>query len=70
MPTFEQTWLPFIYLYGVGGLFFIAGMVTIKKANAVDFNRHRHRYWWNILIVGFIYYMALHAFLILAALYL
>lgn len=70
MPTFEQTWLPFIYLYGIGGLFFLTGMIVIKKAGAVNFERKRHRYWWNVLIAGFFYFIFIHAFLILAALYL
>jgi hypothetical protein len=70
MPPFSNTWLPFIYLYGVGGLFFLTGMVIIRKAKAINFKRKRHRYWWRILIAGFIYFMVLHAFLILAALYL
>jgi hypothetical protein len=70
MPPFSNTWLPFIYLYGVGGLFFLTGMVIIRKAKAINFKRKRHRYWWRILIAGFIYFMVLHAFLILADLYL
>lgn len=70
MPTFSNTWLPFIYLYGVGGIFFLGGMILIKKAKAVNFAKKRHRYWWKILIFGFFYYMIIHAALILAALYL
>lgn len=69
MPPFEQTWLPFIYLYGIGGFFFLTGMIIIRKAKAVNFKRKRHRYWWKILFAGFIYFMVLHAFLIIAALY-
>lgn len=70
MPQFEQTWLPFVYLYGVGGLFFLSGMLLIKKAGSVDLNKARHRYWWRILIFGFFYFVVLHAVLTLAALYL
>ncbi|GIK23017.1 MAG: hypothetical protein HND40_04870 [Ignavibacteriota bacterium] len=70
MPSFENTWLPFIYLYGVGGIFFVCGLVIIKKSKAVNFEKKRHRYWWRITLFGFFYYMAIHALLILAALYL
>ncbi len=70
MPPFAQTWLPFIYLYGVGGTFFLSGMIIIKKSKAVNFEKKRHRYWWNVTIFGFFYFMVMHALLILAALYL
>ncbi|MBS4033207.1 MAG: hypothetical protein KGZ85_01965 [Ignavibacterium sp.] len=69
MPPFEQTWLPYIYLYGVGGLFFIIGMITIKKSGGIDLTKKRHRYWWKVLIFGMIYFMIFHAVLIIAALY-
>ena len=69
MPSFEQTWLPFLYLYGVGGLFFLSGMLIIKKAGSLDLNKNRHRYWWHILIFGFFYFAIIHAVMIIAALY-
>jgi hypothetical protein len=70
MPSFEQTWLPYIYLYGVGGFCFIIGMITIKKSGGIDLTKKRHRHWWNVMIFGMIYFMIIHAVLILAALYL
>jgi len=70
MPTFANTWLPFIYLYGVGGVFFLSGLIITKKSNAVNFEKKQHRYWWKITIFGFFYFMAIHALMILAALYL
>ena len=70
MLPFENTWLPFIYHYGVGGLFFLTGMILIRKTGAVDFTKKRHVYWYKVMIFGFIYFVILHAFLILAALYL
>ena len=70
MPTFEQTWLPYLYLYVVGGLFFLIGMITIKKTGGIDLTKKRHRYWWKVLIFGFFYFVIIHAALTLAALYL
>lgn len=69
MPSFEQTWLPFLYLYGVGGLFFLFGMFIIKKSGAIDLKKKRHLFWWRILIFGFFFFVCLHAILIIAALY-
>ncbi|HEY4755422.1 MAG TPA: hypothetical protein VIH28_05120 [Ignavibacteriaceae bacterium] len=70
MPSFFNTWLPFIYLYGVGGIFFVCGLVIVKKSGAYNPSNKRHRYWWKITIFGFFYFMMMHALLILAALYL
>jgi hypothetical protein len=69
MPSFYNTWLPFIYLYGVGGIFFTSGLIIIKKSGAYNPAKKRHRLWWKITILGFFYFMAIHALLILAALY-
>ena len=32
---FNQTWLPFLYLYGVGGIAFIIGMLILIKSRAL-----------------------------------
>jgi len=67
---FMNTWLPFIYLYVGGGIFFLMGLIIIRKSKALDMRQKRHRFWWKALIFGYFYFMALHAFLIIAALYL
>ncbi|MHB8906119.1 MAG: hypothetical protein ACYC4T_07560 [Melioribacteraceae bacterium] len=70
MPSFFDSWLPFIYLYVGGGLFFLAGMILIRKTKAIDMRLKRDRFWWKAMIFGFFYFMVIHAFLIIAALYL
>jgi len=70
MPTFFNSWLPFIYLYVGGGIFFLAGMILIRKTKALDMRLKRDRFWWKAMIFGFFYFMAIHAFLIISALYL
>jgi len=70
MPSFFNTWLPFIYLYGVGGIFFASGLIIVRKAGSYDPSKKRHRLWWKVTIFGFFYFMLMHAALILAALYL
>ncbi len=70
MPSIYYTWLPYIYLYGVGGLFFLSGLIIVKKAGGYNPLNKRHRYWWKVTIFGFFYFMVLHALIILAALYL
>jgi len=69
MPPFSHTWLPYIYLYGVGGIFFVIGLIITKKSGAMDLKKKKHRFWFKILLFGFVYYMAIHFFLTIAALY-
>jgi hypothetical protein len=69
MLTFFDTWFPFIYLYAVGGFFFLVGMIIIRKSGAINLAIKRHRFWNRVLIFGFFYFAALHAFFIILALY-
>ena len=59
---FSRVWLPFIYLYGVGGLFFMAGMAIIVGSKAMNFKYLVHRKWLKVLIFGFFWYMFIHFF--------
>ncbi|MCJ7552274.1 MAG: hypothetical protein MUO34_00190 [Ignavibacteriaceae bacterium] len=69
MPSFENTWLPFLYLYGVGGFCFLVGMIIVRKSGALNMNSKRHKRWFRILIFGYFYFVVIHATLIIAALY-
>jgi hypothetical protein len=69
MPSFFNTWLPFIYLYGVGGIFFFTGMYIIKKSGALNLKKKNHSRWFKILLGGFLFFILIHATLIIAALY-
>ncbi|MCF7824416.1 MAG: hypothetical protein K9N35_09635 [Candidatus Marinimicrobia bacterium] len=66
--TFFRTWLPVIYLYGVGGIIFLSGMVIIYKAKSIKLERPMHKKWFYVLIFGFVYYLGIHVFLTYAAL--
>ena len=35
MPPFSHTWLPYIYLYGFGAIFFIIGIIITKRSGAM-----------------------------------
>ena len=67
MP-FSHAWLPYIYLYGVGGLLFTIGLVVTIKSGSLDLKRSGHKMWLAILIFGFIWFMVMHALWNLAAL--
>lgn len=68
MLTLLHTWIPYLYLYGVGGLFFLLGMIIIHKSGSIDLRRKSHRMWNRVLIFGFFWFMVIHAILIYVAL--
>ena len=69
MPSFFNSWLPFIYLYVVGGIFFFSGIFLIKKSGAIDLTIKRHRFWYKVMIFGFIYFAIMHFILTTISLY-
>jgi hypothetical protein len=69
MLSFENTWLPFIYLYGVGGFFFIIGIIITLKSGALDLKKKKHKFWFRVIIFGFLWFAAIHFILNIAALY-
>ncbi|MBT4715785.1 MAG: hypothetical protein HOB84_13535 [Candidatus Marinimicrobia bacterium] len=68
MNLFSHSWLPFIYLYGLGGILFIAGIIITMKAGSFDLKRPKHKKWMWILIFGFVWYFTMHALMTWAAL--
>jgi len=67
MDLFSHSWLPFIYLYGVGGIAFVVGMLLILRTKALEVSFERHKKWLWVLIYGFLFYAGLHATFILLA---
>lgn len=65
---FSHTWLPYIYLYGIGGLLFLSGVIITIKSESLDLKRPKHRIWLSVLIFGFIWFMVMHALWNMAAL--
>lgn len=69
MLTFQHTWLPYLYLYIVGGLFFLLGMIIIRKSGAINLQIKKHRFWNRVLIFGFFWFVVMHGLLTVAAIY-
>ena len=64
---FDRIWLPYIYLYGIGGGIFMIGIYIILKSKSLKLHRMQHRQWFHVLIFGLVYYMGIHALFTLAA---
>lgn len=68
MIDFYRAWVPYIYLYVVGGGIFIIGMYIILTSNSLNKDRMRHGDWLHVLIFGLFHYMGIHALFTCAAL--
>lgn len=68
MDLFSHSWLPFIYLYGLGGILFVFGIIITLKAGSFDLSRYSHKKWMWVLMFGFVWYLAMHFLMTLAAL--
>lgn len=62
-------WVPYIYQYGVGGLFFVIGLVVILRSGACRLSRRQDRFWFGVLVFGMCWYAGLHLAWYLAAIY-
>ncbi|MBD3236536.1 MAG: hypothetical protein GF330_07520 [Candidatus Eisenbacteria bacterium] len=60
-------WLTYLYQFGVGGIFFLAGLLVIIKTGACDLRIRADRIWFSALIIGFVGLATVYALWILAA---
>ena len=67
MLDFARTWLPFIYLYSVGGIAFSIGVYLIIKSKSLNTHNIKHKKWLYILIFGFLYYAGIHGSVLVLA---
>ena len=58
--NFTHTWLPFIYLYGLGGILFVFGIIITIKSGSFDLSRKAHKKWMWVLLFGFVWYLMMH----------
>ena len=64
---FERAWLPYLYLYGAGGLLFAVAVGLVLRSGSLDLRLARHRRWLALLVAGLLWYALLHLAGILAA---
>lgn len=65
---FSHSWLPYIYQYGLGAVIFIIGLFITLRSGSFNLARRVHRLWLIVLVVGFVWFVTLHAAMTLAAL--
>ncbi len=62
-----NTWLPWIYQYGVGGLIFVCSLVLAIRTGAVRLDRWFDRRLLIVLVVGLLVLVSAHGLWIVAA---
>ena len=67
---FDRVWLPYLYLYGLGGLIFFGGLFMVLRSSAFSKKRAVDRKWFRILLFGYFWYAGLHGASIFAAVHL
>lgn len=65
---FARVWLPYLYLYGVGGLFFSVTLALVLRSGACRPARAVDRRWRRYLVLGLLWTAGLHGAVTLAAL--
>jgi|TARA_B100001079_G_scaffold69660_1_gene59437 hypothetical protein len=68
MDYFSHSWLPYMYLYGIGGIFFFSGVYIVWKTGAIDLNQPHHRTWMKVFFLGYAWFMIVHGFFTILAL--
>jgi hypothetical protein len=62
-------WTSYLYQYGMGLMVFLVGLALILRTGACQLGRGRDGFWFKVLLGGFVFFAALHALWILAALH-
>lgn len=64
----DNPWTSYLYLYGNGLIVFLVGLRVILKSGACRLGRGRDTFWFVVLLLGYVFFAAMHAAWILAAL--
>lgn len=69
MFSTDSIWLPYLYLYGVGLIIFLVGLALILGFRACVLTRKDDRFWFGVLVFGFVWYAGIHLVWYLVAIY-
>jgi hypothetical protein len=64
-----EYWWPYLYQYSVGGIVFLVGLFLILRSGSCTLSRRQDRFWFGVLIFGFLWYAGLHFAWYMAGLY-
>lgn len=64
-----EYWWPYVYQYGVGGAIFLIGLWLILGYKSCVLSRRQDRFWFGVLMFGFLWYAGIHLLWYLAAIH-
>ncbi len=64
-----EYWWPYLYQYGVGLVIFVTGLVLILRYKSCVLSRQQDRFWFGVLLFGFVWYAGIHLLWYLAAIF-
>lgn len=64
-----EYWWPYLYQYGVGLVIFLIGLALILGYKSCNLSRKHDRFWFGVLIFGFVWYAGIHFLWYMAALF-
>ena len=67
--TIPEYWWPYIYQYGVGLIIFLIGLIIILRTGSCVLSRKNDRFWFGVLLFGFVWYAGIHLLWYLAAIF-
>ncbi len=60
--TADTSWLPYVYVYSIGGLLYLAGMMIALRSGAMNLSTRRGRVILLLLVGGMLFFLAFHFF--------
>lgn len=64
-----QYWWPYLYQYGVGLIIFGIGLALILGYKSCNLARRQDRFWFGVLLFGFLWYSGIHLLWYMVALF-
>lgn len=61
-------WWPYLYQYGLGLIIFVIGLIIILRRRSCVLTRRDDRFWFGVLVFGFLWYAGIHLLWYVAAL--
>lgn len=66
MPEY---WWPYLYQYAIGAIIFCIGLFIIIRQRSCVLSRRQDRFWFGVLVGGFLWYAGIHLTWYLTAIY-
>lgn len=56
----SNPWTSYLYMYGLGLVCFLTGLLLILKTKACQLGRGHDTFWFKVLVFGYVFFATLH----------